>query len=527
MVTLQFSKLLEKTRIIKTKEIQIEFPSKPVRYYRHGWQSWSLAAWTDPNPLPVQMPAIFHPLQLDAQHVHKKYLNGSWLGAVEFADGNVLLLGALATDTNVSLVQNQLSGWSEVDETEWFIGFGPETALFEEYAEQLGNRLGVSKKKDAPRVWCSWYSLYYGIDETILHQIFNDLGDLSFDVLQVDDGWEVDVGYWEANKKFPSGMKALADKIKSTGRRAGLWLAPLIVQRSSRLFRDPKHAEWFLRGENGQLVSAGFNWGEQVYALDTTHPDVILWLTALMKQVRAWGFDYLKLDFLYAGALKGKRHKDIPREAAYREALQVMRDAMGTEAFFLTCGTPILPAIGICDAIRIGPDVSYRWETFRDATLLYNPTIPGTKNAIRTSLNRLWLKPLVHIDPDVAYFESKGNSLKQEQRNLLQDLAYICNFKATSDLPQWMTKDELGQLTAFLHTSPIVKQAGRYVFNLDGRMVDFTNTIPLPEIPKGLIALWARCMGWLGDRLFVLKTIKMLNNIAVGSRRKSLKTHSH
>ncbi len=26
-----------------------------------------------------------------------------------------------------------------------------------------------------------------------------------------------------------------------------------------------------------------------------------------MKQVRQWGFDYVKLDFLYGGALPGKR----------------------------------------------------------------------------------------------------------------------------------------------------------------------------------------------------------------------------
>ena len=237
---------------------------------------------------------------------------------------------------------------SEADELEWFIAFGQENVCFEEYAEQLGNRLGRIKKNDAPRVWCSWYSLYHAIDEPVLHKIFDEFGDLPFDVLQVDDGWQVDIGDWEANQKFPSGMNALAEKIKSTGRRAGLWLAPLIATKSSKLFRE--HKDWFLRDERGRFVSAGFNWGHPLYALDTTHPDVSSWLVALMKQVRAWGFDYLKLDFLYAGALKGKRYKDMPREAAYRESLRLMREAMGADAFFLTCGTPILPAIGLCDA---------------------------------------------------------------------------------------------------------------------------------------------------------------------------------
>jgi alpha-galactosidase len=520
MTTIQFSDIQQKSQIIKAKEIEVELPSQPVRYYRHGWQSWSLAAWTDPSPIPVQMPAIFHPLQVDAQYVYKKYLNGSWLGAVEFADGNILLLGALATDTNVSLVQNQLSGRSEADEIEWFIGFGQENIVFEEYAEQLGNHLGKTKKNTAPRVWCSWYSLYYEIDEPILHKTFDDLGDLPFDVLQVDDGWQMDIGDWQENRKFPSGMKALADKIKSTGRRAGLWLAPLIATKSSKLFHQ--HSDWFLRNDAGRLVSAGFNWGEQLYALDTTHPDVTLWLVALMKQIRAWGFDYLKLDFLYGGALKGKRHKDIPREAAYRESLCLMREAMGADAFLLTCGTPILPALGLCDAMRIGPDVSYFWEAYRDAYLLYNPTIPGTKNAIRTVIHRLWLKPLLHIDPDVAYFEAKENQLTQGQRMLLQDLAYVCEFKATSDLPQWLGKEELGQLRSFLNAKPNIERTGRYTFRIDDRAVDFTSATSLPKIPKGLIALWGKLVGWLGDRYFILRFYKVLNLSKLRKRRSSL-----
>ncbi len=520
MTAIQFSEIQNRSKTIKAKELSIQLPSEPVKYYRHGWQSWSLAAWTDLSPLPEQKPAIFHPLQMDAEYLNNQNPHGSWLGAVEFADGNILLLGALATDAHVHLVEDQLSGWFDADAGEWFIAFGQENVVFTEYAEQLGNHLGKLKKNGAPRVWCSWYSLYTMIDEAILHKIFDELGDLPFDVLQVDDGWQVDIGDWEVNGKFPSGMNALAEKIKSTGRRAGLWLAPLIATKTSKLFHE--HKDWFLRDERGRFVSAGFNWGEPLYALDTTHPDVTLWLVALMKQVRAWGFDYLKLDFLYAGALKGKRHNDMPREAAYRECLRVMREAMGADAFFLTCGTPILPAIGMCDAVRIGPDVSLVWENYRNAQLFYNPSTPETKNAIRTTIHRLWLKPLLHIDPDVAYFESTKNSLTREQKTLLQDLAYVCNFKATSDLPQWMTKNEVDELRSFLNTNPKVEQTGRYVFRLDDRTVDFTSAISLPNKKTGVLGLWAEFLAWLGDIHFVLRIFKMLDDRAMRKRRNSL-----
>ena len=520
MSLIKFSEIQNAAKTIKAKEIEIELPSAPVKYYRHGWQSWSLAAWTDIKPIPLQKPDIFHPLQVDAQHVRRITPNGSWVGAVEFEDGDILLLGALATDAYVLLDEDQLSGRSEANEIEWFIAHGREHVVFNQYADQLGNHFGKLNKSAAPRVWCSWYSLYTVIDEEILFKTFDGLGDLPFDVLQVDDGWQVSIGDWEANKKFPAGMNALAEKIKSTGRRAGLWLAPLIAVESSRLFKE--HADWFLCDERGRFVSAGFNWGEQLYALDSTHPDVISWLVALMKQVRRWGFDYLKLDFLYGGALKGMRHKDLPREAAYRESLRVMREAMGTDAFFLTCGTPILPAIGMCDAMRIGPDVSHDWEKYRDATLLYNFTTPGTKNAIRTVVHRLWLKSLLHIDPDVEYFESKENSLEDEHKLQLQDLALICNFKATSDLPQWLTPAERERVRDFLNASPKITQLSRYVFQLDDRVVDFSPAVSLPEPPTGLTLHWAKFLGWLGDFHFVLKIIKMLDDRALRKRRSSL-----
>lgn len=507
---------LQTSQIVNAKNIQVDLGAEPIRYYRHGWQSWSLAAWTDPSPLPIQKPTIYYPLQMDAVYMHEKNPNGSWLGAVEFANGKVLLLGALATDAHVFLAGDQLEGRSEAGEIEWLVAFGEEKAVFDNYVTELGKRFGKADKNHIPRVWCSWYSLYTAITEKILNETFDLLGDLPFEVLQVDDGWQKDIGDWEVNEKFPSGMKALADKIKSTGRRAGLWLAPLIASKSSRMYRE--HKNWLLRDENGRLVSAGFNWGQQLYALDTTHPDVISWLVALMKLVRRWGFDYYKLDFLYAGALKGKRFNDIPREAAYRECLRYMREAMGEGSFFLTCGTPIIPALGMCDAIRIGPDVSHEWENYRNETLLQNFATPGTKNAIRTVAHRLWLKPLIHIDPDVEYFESRENGLNQKQKDLLKDLALICDFKATSDLPQWMTPEEREQVRAFLLAQPNVKQLSRYVYQLNDRIVDFSSAVELPKPPAGFSALWGNFLGWLGNWKFVLHIIKMLDDRALHNR---------
>jgi len=520
MQTLTIDSTTPPEQIVAASSLTLNLPQPPKEFYRHGWQSWSLAAWTDLSPLPIQKPYTMHSMQTDPVYAKETHPHSSWVGAVEFEDGKILLLGSLGLDAHVTLNGNQLEGKYESGDGEWLIAHGNEADVFAKYASELGKRFGTKSTKVAPRIWCSWYSLYTAIDEPLLYKIFDELGDLQFDVLQVDDGWQISVGDWDANSKFPSGMTALADKIKSTGRKAGLWLAPLIAVKSSKLFS--KYPDWFLRDERGKFVSAGFNWGEDLYALDTNHPDAQTWLAALMKQVRAWGFDYIKLDFLYGGALPGKRHIEVPREAAYRHGLKVMREAMGEDAFLLACGAPIIPSLCLCDALRIGPDVASKWEDRRDAILPYNPTTPGTKNAIRTTLHRLWLSSLVQTDPDVAYFSARGNSLMPDQKQMLQDLAFICNFKATSDLPQWLSKEEREGLRTFLEKSPTIEQLDNYKFKIDEQEFDISSALILPKPAMGFDIIQGAVIGWLGNQGWALLILDRMGKSSLEKMRKKL-----
>jgi alpha-galactosidase len=67
-----------------------------------------------------------------------------------------------------------------------------EGCAFGQYFRELGIHLGRIQKDAAPRVWRLWYSLYRANDEMILYKIFDQLGDLPFDVQQVDDGWQTE-----------------------------------------------------------------------------------------------------------------------------------------------------------------------------------------------------------------------------------------------------------------------------------------------------------------------------------------------
>jgi alpha-galactosidase len=495
--------------LLHGNSVTLELPFAPVRFYRHGWQSWSLTTWQGAGEgIPRPKPALLLPMQTDPRHVRDDRPNGSWVGAVELPDGRILLLGALGLETHVALEGNRLIGWSEVRPVEWLATVGSETEVFSRYAARLSSAFGRGRAGDPPRVWCSWYSLYTAIDEQILHRVIDQVTGMPFEVFQVDDGWQAGIGDWEANRKFPSGMEGLAARIRDAGFEPGLWLAPLLAVPSSRLHRE--HPEWLLRDGRRRLVPAGFNWGEPLHALDCARPEVLAWLAALMRKVRAWGFAYAKLDFLYAGALPGVRGSEMPREAAYRTALRVMREALG-DAYLLACGAPVIPSVGLCDALRVGPDVAAAWDVPRDSVLLANHATPGARNAVRTTVHRLWLDPLVHVDPDVVYFGAHRCTMDPAEKGLVRDLASVCGFKATSDLPGQLAPDERADLLAFLAARPRVERTGRTTFVLDGRSVDFSPAVSLPAPMRLAGAL----VGWLAGRRSVLRLFDRMQRRAL------------
>ncbi len=180
---------------------------------------------------------------------------------------------------------------------------------------------------------------------------------------------------------------------------------------------------------------AGNNWGGPCFALDLSHPAALEIVAETMTRAVDDGFTYLKLDFLYAAALPGRRHTDVPREEVYRDAVQVIRSVVGDDVYLLACGAPIVPSVGVFDAIRVGPDVAPWWDMPLVTQYLHDPTAPSTRFAIATSANRLWLAPLIEPDPDVVYFRRRYNLLSRRERVVLQDLATVCGFRATSDPP--------------------------------------------------------------------------------------------
>lgn len=242
----------------------------------------------------------------------------------------------------------------------------------------VGDRLGIRQVRSIPPGWCSWSFYFKHVTEEDVIENLEAAARLSLpiEIVQIDDGYETQIGDWlEVRSEFGS-LERVARRIRAAGMRPGIWTAPFMVGPHSAL--ATQHPEWLVPD-----VGAGLHWGEQMRILDVTHPAAADHLTKVFQTLAGWGFSYHKLDFLYAGA--------IPGLDAYRQGLRLIREAVGPDAIILAGGAPLLPSIGLCDAMRIGPDVL---PEVRDPQMDLESVIRITR--LRAWMNgRLWVN-----DPD-------------------------------------------------------------------------------------------------------------------------------
>ncbi|GHF49377.1 alpha-galactosidase [Deinococcus metalli] len=308
-------------------------------------------------------------------------------------------------------------------------------ATVEALSAELGRRMNALTPPPL-RVWCSWYSYYRSVTlEDMLHNArrAREL-DLPFDVFQLDDGFQADLGDWtEPSAWFGGHARDLPAALKALGFRAGLWLAPVLVGPHSKLYAA--HPEYLLQNEDGSgPLLFGNNWGGPYAALDTTHPGALAWLRDLAATVRGWGYDYLKIDFLYAASQPGGRHDPgVGRAQAYRQALDAIREGFG-DGFILGCGAPLATSIGVVDAMRTGPDVAPFWDDEGRRVHLRDGATPNARSALHTALSRWYQHTWYQPDPDVMIARRELSMLNEHERQAVAGmLDVIGGLRASSD----------------------------------------------------------------------------------------------
>jgi len=460
--------------IFSSPGLEILHKMSNPEFYRHGWNSWSPTGWRKITEKPLKI--YGNPLRLltadDSEHFHEGLHAGSGVGALSDANGKVLLVGALTVGNNVIIAnEERITAQQGNSPSEWFVSYGEETEVFKEYTNLLQQRFEIKIKESGP-VWSSWYTFFEDISEKKLLDSIDELATFPIDVIQIDDGWETNIGDWSANTKFPSGMAHMADYIRSKGKTPGIWLAPLICLPNSKIATE--HPDWILKDETGTPAIAGYNWETKYFTFDSTLQEVKEYLHTLFEEIKSWGFKYFKLDFMYAGALPGVRSVQIDREQAYREAMQTIRHAVGDDSYLLGSGIPMIASLGIFDGARVGPDTAPYWDNTERRE---DSSGPGAWNSICNSLNRYWMSGLYQTDPDAVFFRSKQNLLDTNSKTLLKQVAQIMGFRSFSDPIAWLSEEEIQELIVFLSTSPKIKQKGRYIFEIGSETIDFTDVV--------------------------------------------------
>jgi alpha-galactosidase len=309
---------------------------------------------------------------------------------------------------------------------------GEDPSVFDQYFA-LQNL--PKQEKPAKTGWTSWYNYYNKISEKIIEDNLNAFAerDLPIDFFQIDDGWQTRIGDWlSIQPSFPNGMKPIADKIHAKGFKAGLWLAPFIVEPKSRIFQEKK--DWILRGPTGKPLAVGYSplWSGKFYALDFYNREVQDYLTGIFHTVlNIWGFDMVKLDFLYAVAVLPRPNKT--RGQVMSDALHFIRRLVG-DKIILGCGVPLGSAFGLIDYCRIGADIHLSWE-HKLLKFLRNRERVSTIVALRTTLSRWQLNNRAfQNDPDVFILREKNHQLTDNQQNTVLIInSLLGNLLFTSD----------------------------------------------------------------------------------------------
>lgn len=274
--------------------------------------------------------------------------------------------------------------------------------------------------------YTSWYNYFQKIDENI---ILRDLDGLDpyqdqVSIYQIDDGYETYIGDWldDNPSKFPHGMKYIADKIHDKGYKAGIWLAPFNCQKISRMAKE--HPDWLIKDTNGKPMVGCIAWGG-AYTFDIYNEEVRKYLRKVFDVVlNEWGYDMVKLDFLYSQCIKPRHGKS--RGEIMCDAMAFLRECVG-DKLILGCGVPIGAAIGVVDACRISCDVDLTYKGKFYSRIQVANEMLNARSAINNSIFRRHMNGRVWMnDPDVFFLRKDNLKFTDEQKYLLGRINNLC-----------------------------------------------------------------------------------------------------
>ncbi|GMI13498.1 hypothetical protein TrVE_jg11277 [Triparma verrucosa] len=291
--------------------------------------------------------------------------------------------------------------------------------------------------------WCSWYEYYENITHDVIVNNCDGLKKSSLNpkTIVVDDGYMKAWGDWNDLKEGFEDMGKTAEGIKSKGFVPGLWIAPFAVDKFSKIYEE--HPDWILRMDNGKPCNSG-NCAKWFYGLDPTNPEVIEYVKIVVKRaVEDWGYECLKLDFLYASCLDGVRfNQQMSRAEAYNLAVTTLREAAGPKTFLIGCGAPILPSVGIFDSVRVSADTGPTWAPTLPMPWWDQANLPCVRSMIRNSVSRCSISDRFWCnDPDCLLLREDTKLTYDEVKSTVAVVGMTGGMLLLSDDMSKITKD--------------------------------------------------------------------------------------
>lgn len=342
------------------------------------------------------------------------------------------------------------------------------------------------KSKNKLFGYTSWYNHYQDINEEKIYKALED-ADERFDLFQIDDGFETFVGDWfNIDKvKFPNGLKPIVDKIHERGFKAGIWLAPFSAEKNSELFKT--RPDLIAKNDKGEFISAGCNWSG-FYPLDLNNNEAVERVKKTLAFYKEMGFDFFKLDFLYACNLKpikGKTRAETS-EFAYSLLAEELKDKL-----VLGCGATLSNGFEKFDFMRIGPDVSLTFDDVFYMRFMHSERV-STKTTIQNTVYRSAMDGKAFLnDPDVFLLRDDNISLTKKQRYALTKMnALFGSLLMTSDNPKTYDKEKseiLGEALKLFNGGKVISYSRKKRFisvcyELNGKTSEF-----LYDTKKGVI----------------------------------------
>ena len=277
-----------------------------------------------------------------------------WMSVHREHDGDDLTVRVGEGNTGESIA---VAAGDVVEGEPLHVELGPLEASLEHYAAALPSRRQTTPR-DAQIGWNSWYELWDTVDAGAMDEnaalasgILGSYADGRKLRIVVDDGWQQAWGDWQPNDKFPNGLSGLATTLHAQGYEVGVWLAPLLVAESSAVAQA--HPDWLVGGASYNHPKHG-----AMRVLDVTQPQAAAHLAQVISSIVGWGYDLLKIDFLFAGTWEGTRAEAVTGMQAYARALEIIRKAAGESTVLVAVGAPGVASLPWVDGWRLGGDIA-------------------------------------------------------------------------------------------------------------------------------------------------------------------------